>query len=790
MSKLNKKQRRARRKRKHAATRKRHALKKREKPQPWVAVKNPMVQMPEFLPPSITKGQRLEILRSIGSEAKKEFDEKYPTIQRWFQEYDALYLLSFFSYYLVAQQEGIDPEVTGNKPPFYHHYLEILQAFALYQERNFNPKPLMSEAETIENDMKSLGQLMGVRLFNIPENLSSDEEVKAFRLRTEMMMNTTAIRNWAYGHQMRKVTLDLCKLIGNRFKKTYGIDPFDFMQMLFALTDERTELLNEHRSKVRNCLHKNTHLKIIDAYNQTFPENIPIEGDEVSAMWETAGKDIKKLRGMLLCHSDLKLEHIYSFTIDEAKSLMGTDVSAETLTSFLEKLTLNFGDLKNFNPEHIILSNPTHHKPFIRIDDSTFFSAVWGIMPHLAIDILENLIWSDDELRKEYTHIKSKYLEDQVEEIFKQGFPSAKLYRGSLWTEPVSGKTYENDLTVLIDSFAVVVEAKSGSVSDPAKRGAPDRLFETLRELIEEPSEQALRLIDYFKNNKKVHEFLTKRGVINVIDNTKIKYYIPLGVTFSHLGMISSNLKKLIEAGVVKKSIHQLAPSMSFTDIDTVFELLPLEAEKIHYLSRRREFEAHLEYEGDELDLLAFYLDHGFNIGETEYAKDTVFNFSPKSKELDPYIIGKSEGRNVKKPELQMTKWWRDILTTIAARKIEGWIETSFILLNSTKEDQKKFQNAIRELVGRIKRGRIEKPHNWVLFTTGPERRKYAIAFYPYTTNNRELRNNIMGQIIEGEHTENARGVAVIGVNLNQNDYPYTVFARRMSTDLFDSLAI
>src|SRR6185369_13512224 len=138
-----------------------------------------------------------------------------------------------------------------------------------------------------------------------------------------------------------------------------------------------------------------------------------------------------------------------------------------------------------------------------------------------------------------YAYIKSEYLEDQIEEIFKQGFPSAKLYRGSLWTDPLNRKTYENDLTVLIDSFAIVVEAKSGSVSDPAKRGAPDRLFETLRDLIEEPSEQALRLIEYFKSNKKVHHFQTKRGVMNVIDNTNAKYYIPLGVTFSHLGMIS-----------------------------------------------------------------------------------------------------------------------------------------------------------------------------------------------------------------------------------------------------------
>src|SRR3546814_19200120 len=63
--------------------------------------------------------------------------------------------------------------------------------------------------------------------------------------------------------------------------------------------------------------------------------------------------------------------------------------------------------------------------------------------------------------------------------------------------------------------------------------------------------------------------------------------------------------------------------------------LLTREVEKVHYLSRRREFEAHMDYEGDELDLLGFYLDNGFNIGDTEYSQDIVLNMALKSKELD-----------------------------------------------------------------------------------------------------------------------------------------------------------
>ncbi|MBI5727560.1 MAG: hypothetical protein HY965_06885, partial [Ignavibacteriales bacterium] len=342
----------------------------------------------------------------------------------------------------------------------------------------------------------------------------------------------------------------------------------------------------------------------------------------------------------------------------------------------------------------------------------------------------------------------------------------------------------------IVDSFAIIIEAKSGTVSEPAKRGAPNRLFETLQKLIEEPSDQALRLIEFFKSNIGVHSFPTKQGTVNIINNSQVKYYIPLGITFSHLGLIGSNIKKLIKAGIVKKTIDQLIPSMSFADLEIVFELLPLEAEKIHYFARRIEFEAHFEYDGDELDLLAFYLDNGFNIGESEYLKEEVLIFGCKSKELDPYIIGNSEGRFIKKPELLMTKWWKDLLNKIAERKTDGWLETSFILLNSTKEDQEQFEKNCAKLNSRVKSGKVTQPHNWLMFISGPQRRKYGIAYYPYITTDMNLRNDIMAQIIEDECTIGTRGIAVIGSNLNRNDYPYTVLARRMSTDLFDSLSL
>lgn len=492
---------------------------------------------------------------------------------------------------------------------------------------------------------------------------------------------------------------------------------------------------------------------------------------------------------MLMTHSDLKLEHIYSFSLDRAHELVGSATDRAAVQALIERVSYRFGDLATANREHFILTNPVLARPFISLGDETYFSAVWGVLPHMVLDILEDLVWENEDVRERYTKAKATYLEDELERIVRAGCPNGQVFRGSTWKDG-AGVEYENDLIVIIDTFAVVFEAKSASVTDPARRGAPERLAETLRELIEAPSEQGLRFIGLLKGEPAVHRFRTKRGETNVIDSRPIKHYIPIGVTLSHLGLIASNLKKLIAAGVVEKKLEELAPSINITDLESVFELLPREVEKVHYLARRREFEAHMQYEGDELDLLGFYLDNGFNIGDTEYEQDTVLNMTLKSKELDPYFVGSREGKAVRKPRLAMTEWWDEILNRVSERKFEGWLETGFILLNTTKEDQEKFEAAFKELARQVLDGKASKPHNWIRWESGPKRRLYIIIGYPYLTDDKELRNSIVAEAIEGDDTSHARGVAAIGLNIRHPHFPYDILARRAATDLFDTLTL
>jgi hypothetical protein len=787
MAKPTKAQRRERRIKKAADRSKRRSDNAR--PKPWVVPKMKLFSLPSFMPEGLSAIQRIEIVRSIGSDAQKTFEEGYPRIGKWFEEYDAIYLLSYCAMYFMAHPEGIDYEVTGELT-FYHHYLEILQAFALTKERTVTVRPLFQKAQELKGQMEYIGKAMSLRMLNLPEGIETDAEIHAFHLRTEMMSQTAAIRNWAYHHQVKRVCQALANAIAEKFKAAYGLDPADFMNLLFALVDEREDLLNQHIDRVRTFAKLNNYKEIIGAFNLAFPENQAIEGEDVEKTWSHVGKKKDNLLAMLFAHADLKIEDVYSFTLEHANSMLKTPVDEKKLALVFDRLSYKFGELKDFPVEHFVLGNPVLNRPFILTKESSYFSAVWGVMPHIALDILEALMWEFEELKTAYVDVKARYLENEIERLFRSGFPNARIFTGSLWEDAASGRVYENDLLLVLENFAFVVEAKSGTVTDPAKRGAPKRLFDTLRQLIEEPSIQAHRFIKYLKDNPREHTLKTKRGHVNVVDSSSIKYYVPLGVTFSQLGMIGSNLKKLIDARVVEKKLEELAPSISFTDLEIVFDLLPLEVQKIHYLVRRREFEAHLRYQGDEMDLLSFYLDHGFNIGDAEYSDDLAINLSMKSKELDPHFVGLSDGKEIPKPVLQMSKWWQDILTGISDRRIEGWVETAFILLNTTKEDQLQFEAKFKELARRVKSGKVTQRHNWVMFSSGPERRRYLITGYPYTGIDRETRNSVIGDIISEENSGKYRGEVVIGVDVDRLDYPYSVLVRRAATDLFDDLTL
>jgi len=68
---------------------------------------------------------------------------------------------------------------------------------------------------------------------------------------------------------------------------------------------------------------------------------------------------------------------------------------------------------------------------------------------------------------------------------------------------------------------------------------------------------------------------------------------------------------------------------------------------------------------------------------------------------------------------------------------------------------------------------------------SGPPERRYLIAGFPYIEDDKEVRNRVIQNILFDKATEKMRGCIVIGVDLRQRRYPYTVLSSKIKTKLF-----
>jgi hypothetical protein len=734
--------------------------------------------------PDLTLEQRIDKIRLMGDDYQAQFDEKYKEVATWYKDHSQLYILSYCMFYFMVHRQNRDEEAETGAIEFPPYYMELLQAIALTLSYNDSGRPLFYKATAFKESMKQLGELNNRKFYNIPDHIKTLEQLDAHQLRVQMMAQTTAVRNWSYEHLMQKVTKELSAGISTAFKQLYGFEPQLLMELLDAMTSEVEIRVNSHINKQHGFIYADDTISLQQQYENVFEDAPKSTAGTKKEMAEKYSLD--DLKGILLMMSDLKLEQLFIFDLNQMEALSLSRLSQQQISTVMDKWSMEFGELALSEKDHFLLSNPVQNKPFIKLGDGHYFSSLWTVMTHMSISLFESLVAEDSKLQTKYNDYRSEYLEQEVEKLCRDAFPDAVVFAGSMWPGS-DNKLFENDVLVVIDSFALIIEAKAGTVSPPAKRGATERLIKTLQGLIEEPSHQALGFINYLKANKGELVLKTKKGPHNRVDTRNLKFFIPLGITLSHLGAMGSNLKMLINAGVTHKKITELAPSMSLTDLHVVFDLLPGIPQKLHYLQRRREIEANLDYFGDEIDLLAWYIDSAFALGKEEYEGSNYYQLTLKSKELDPYIIGKAKGFPIEKPALKFTPWWCAILERQVKQKKQLWLENSFLLLNMGYEEQQSFEYMLKELIDRIKKGKTTDRHNYIEMDNNTARKRYLFFGYPYTNEHLEERGEILEDIMYGNENEDIKGMLLIGTNIDKNDYPYSIFASRLDSTLFDA---
>jgi hypothetical protein len=761
---------------------KRQPKRKRRKPTTTSMSSRPLVTFGPMVPPEISQEDIGRFIREMSARALADFPHLLERLDAQMAALDPVLLLTTLGRQSMVIPLGtMPPEELSTSPAFQPH-VELLQAMALRRAYRAGPPALAADAmETLAAVLEELSRAFAMKRMATLDPGAPDEARHRSMVLEGLRVQTQAIRNWSYPQQVRRTITDLFRPIDDTILERLGVRVSNLAEMW----DKAAELFEQRFNTVLSSLRPVFEATRVEAAVKAYCEAFPDIKTPPAALLDTfreVGASLDQAKQLLAAHVNLRLVEIHRFTVADWSGCYPGDVEPAVLQRVLDQWSHAFGDLAEANPEHFFMNNPVWTRPLIRVGAGDYVCPHLGLSTSFAMELMEHILAGDSDLLKRYADRRAKYLEERVAELMGQAVPGATIHRDVLWPDPDQPSTiWENDILVVIDSLLLIVECKAGRLTAPARRGGEARVEHSVEELIAGPARQAKRFEDFLRAHPGPHLFRTKAGEEVRIDTAALSEIASVSITLDQLGTLGARWTALREAGFIEET-EEAAPTIALSDLEVILEILETPAERLHYLSRRADFERATTYTGDELDLLAFYLHTGFNLRGVN-VEDTNVMIWNMSRELDPYFMQESvhRGRSrVRKPRRTLTKWWREILAQLDARHTPGWLAISLILLDFPIDAQTSFEDTFRRSTTRLKREWFTIPEGQITFAMsgnvgGRRSGVGALLFRRLTRDERHERvRRALGRLGDMTNTDH---IVLIGQDVIQPAYPYGLIA-------------
>ena len=611
-----------------------------------------------------------------------------------------------------------------------------------------------------------------------------DERLReADLLSHQVQMHTFGVRNVGFQDQVVKQLRGLFGPLDAGYQARAGVKLSLLVNMWEQIANLSQKRFNDRFAQLRVALNGATPERVIELYCDSRGFN----SDYRAAMM----KELRRHRGSMemakqycIQDSDRTAFHHYSFTTDDFVAAYPEPISAAVLRNVIRRWAFRPGALVDSNREHFFLNNPVWERPVIHFSPDQFYWPIIQIFHSFGLEMMERLISEFPDLKERYEQrIRPQYLENRAAAELRFAFPGAKVLQGPKWIDPQSGRTYETDLLVLIDTVAIVAEAKSGRITQSARRGAPERLRREIRKLIEDAAMQSARFVQVLRNATVPIELQFRDGSTSLLDPRALRHFIRVNITLDFFGPLACEARLMTDAGLLDPAASG-APTIALVDLENMVVLLERPSQLLHYLSRRGEIDQHMDFLADELDLLALYLGTGFVFGEFEHAPKQYFSFYGLSDQIEPFLFSKSAGISVIKPRLKLTSYWNELLSRFGERRFPNWTLASFALLNVGYEAQQDFEKQQIELCDRIRHTtHAEGEINTVIAINGNSQNRSAIVSVAVRNVSDEDR---MGTLQHAVHSAMEHGqceeVLFLCHRVDLPDQPYYTAGLRLPT--------
>lgn len=717
--------------------------------------------------------QRRLAIKEIAKNSENRYQEALAKLRTMLRRHDPLLVLSQMSYYglrvTVDETSGIT-KLDSDSEIFPFH-VEMLQALSLQIEpdelsgKPLNPHVLMQ----VWDQVKAMWDAHALRQFD-PAGLDLPDNEKAIALAQQLIRGSTqAVRNWGYHSQIKRTARELYRPFDAHLLKARGFsasDVFDVFETIVTEVESRQmvhdkTLVDLFRSSGtdKNLLVENYHKLIgLDKKKaKQFVEHVKVEEMPLDVV-----------RTIVTAHYDLRLTCVYTFLPSSLAESLGLD--EDRVNAILEEYALAWGALSKYDTERLHLSNPVWVNPLVKFGDREYFCALPVGFFSFVIPCMEAVL---SPFTTAVSDRRAKYLESKIAEIVERRFPGSNIKSNFKWVE--DGTTYETDLIVFIDSFALVIECKSGKVTPPALRGAPDRLRKHIQELLIDPNLQSLRLkkrLDFLGSHPDAADPI--RDQIGY-DLGKVSKIVRVSVCLDDFGSIQSRLKQLEESGWLPADFVP-CPTMNLADFETIFDLLDHPVQILHYLLKREEIEGSAGYFADEIDMLGLYLTTLLDIGEVD--PDGVVTLTGMSAPVDTYYNSLDAGVTLDKPRPAISPLFASIFSQLEQRGIARWTEIGVALNMFSPDDQRRITKMLVKLEKQVHRNWRRQGHKNMVICIPSRPSSYALGYVMFKNGNAKLRQDFMESAataaLESGHVQT---VIVIGRNIDRDDAAYQTIA-------------
>ena len=710
---------------------------------------------------------RKQIMQEIAQSSEKKYQESLTRIKEILIKYDPTLLLSIISSYCLTVGVGNNGiQARSRDETFLQAHLELCQGFVL----QLKPEKMqwsIVDPVAVQDLIDYLKNLMTYHQHReLAQNtVEAGEDDKAIKnLQSWVRGHTQIVRNWGYFSQVKSLSQEMYCYFDDMIKNKFGFTVTNVID-LFQFIIQKTEVGNTLRfNQIRDLF------KLKDKNQMVFKYYEMIGKSLVDAKKFIIDMDVKSMPHQSLCAILMSNYECYlpdNYTFFSRNLSVDLKIKEPIIQAILDNFSYKWGELESYETEHLYLSNPVWLRPIIKLDSGKYFCVFPQVFFSFVFPCLDSLIENVD--KQALSKRRAEYLEAKVVSIINKRFPEHNIVTNVKWK--INRVEYETDIIVFIDSYAVIIEVKSGSISVPALRGAPDRLRRHIEEIIIAPNNQSKRLkqkLEELIANPEIKDELRKKLPV---DLACIHRIIRVSVSLEDFATIQANITQWKETGWLPKEFSP-CPTLNIADFETLFDFLEHPVQIIHYLGRRQELENTLGYMGDELDLMGLYINTLFNMGDINPGAN--FIISEMSFPLDAYYNSKDAGINIPKPIPKISHLFSGIFEQLEKRHTPRWTEIGVILNMFSPEDQRRLSSAVDKIKRTVRKNWMIDGHHNTVIIIPPKASEYALCYIAYNDKNANQRDLfIQNAATSGLEPEHVKQCLVIAKNIDQNDHHY-----------------